>query len=133
MRKVLAAAALAGLCACAPKPVLYPNDKFNATPREQVQADIDDCSKQARDFVKTHKADIVAGHTAVGAAMGAIFGVIAGAFTGNYTGAIEQGAAFGGAAGAVGGGTKAMSPDEVQKRYVDICLSKKGYQPIGWK
>jgi outer membrane lipoprotein SlyB len=119
--------------ACAPKPVLYPNEKFKATEQEQVQADIDDCRAQAKKFVKTHKSQIVAARTGAGAAFGALMGLIAGAFTGNYTRAVAEGAALGGGAGAVHGGAQAATPDAVHRRFVDICLTDRGYQPIGWK
>ena len=130
LRLILIAALLT---ACAPKPVLYPNDKYKATTQDQVQGDIDECTKQAKEFVKTHKADIVAAHTGAGAALGALFGLITGAFTGNYARAVAEGAALGGGGGAVGGAAQAATPDAVTKRFVDICLSNKGYQPIGWK
>ena len=131
MRSVLAL--VLALCACAPKPVLYPNEKYNATPHEQVQADIADCRAKAKDFVKTHKAEIVAAHTGTGAAFGALMGLVFGAFTGNYGRAVAEGAALGGASGAVHGGVQAATPDAVERRFVDICLSNLGYQPIGWK
>jgi uncharacterized protein YcfJ len=133
MKFLRCAAALLLLSGCAPKPVLYPNDKYKATAPDQVQSDIDDCRKQAKDFVKTHKADIVAAHTGAGAAMGALFGLILGAFTGDNGRAVSEGAAMGAAGGAVGGGAQAATPDAVTKRFVDICLGNKGYQPIGWK
>ena len=127
---VLAAAVSVG---CAPKPVLYPNDKYNATTKDQVQADIADCRKKAKEFVKTHKSEIVAAHTGAGAALGALFGLILGAFTGNIGQSVAEGAALGGAGGAVGGGAQAATPDAVERRFVEICLSQEGYQPIGWK
>lgn len=133
MTRSLSLAAVLALGACAPKPVLYPNEKYKATPQDQVQSDIDGCRKQAKEFVKTHKAEIVAAHTGAGAAFGALMGLISGAFTGDYGRAVAEGAALGGAGGAVGGGARAMTPDAVERRFVDICLSNKGYQPIGWK
>ena len=131
MKAVIALALL--LAACAPKPVLYPNEKYKATAPDQVQSDIDGFRKQAKQFVKSHKAQIVAAHAGAGAAMGALMGMIFGAFTGNYARAVAEGAALGGASGAVSGGARAMTPDAVEKRFVDICLANLGYQPIGWR
>lgn len=129
---LLLAAAL--LCACAgPRPVLYPNEKLTTAPKEAVKADVDDCQAKAKIYVKSQKGRLVARRTGGGAFFGAFIGMVAGAFTGNYTRAVTEGAAMGAAAGMAHGAIEANSPDGVHRRFVDICLSEKGYQPIGWK
>ncbi len=126
--------ALVALGACShPKPVLYPTEFYNQQPPDKVKADIAECEAKAKEFVKTHKSEIVAKHTLTGAIFGAFLGIVTGAFTGDYGRAISEGAAVGGAAGAAGGAIQANSPDGVFMRFTDYCLSQKGYQPIGWK
>lgn len=126
--------ALSLLCACAaPRPVLYPNERYEVAGKDQVKADIDDCDAKAKEFVKANKGKLVAKKTGVGAAFGAFIGMIFGAFSGNYRRAITEGAAVGAAAGLAHGAADANSPDAVHKRFVELCLSQKGYQPIGWK
>src|SRR5271170_6075557 len=100
-KRALILAALVALGACShPKPVLYPTEFYNQRKPEQVKADIDDCEAKAKEFVKTHKSEIVAKHTMTGAIFGAFLGIVTGAFTGNYARAGEEGAAVGAAAGA---------------------------------
>lgn len=124
----------AALCACAgPKPVLYPNDRFKAAGDKQIETDIADCRAQAKKYVKEHKKELVARRTGWGAAGGAAMGMIVGAFTGDFARAASQGAAVGAAAGLGHGAAEASTPDAVHRRFVDLCLSEKGYQPIGWK
>jgi uncharacterized protein YcfJ len=132
--RALALSTLVALGACShPKPVLYPTEYYNAQGKDKVQADIDECEAKAKEFVKTHKSEIVAKHTMTGAIFGAFLGIITGAFTGDYGRAVSEGAAIGAASGTVGGAVKANSPDGVYMRFTDYCLSQKGYQPIGWK
>lgn len=129
---LILAAAL--LCACAgPKPVLYPNERLTGAPPEAVKADIDDCQAKAKVYVKSQKGKLVARRTGAGAFFGGFIGMVAGAFTGNYTRAVAQGAAMGAATGLAHGAVDANSPDGVHRRFVDLCLGEKGYQPIGWK
>ncbi|MEK7858108.1 MAG: cell envelope biogenesis protein OmpA [Elusimicrobiota bacterium] len=132
--KVLLFFSAAAFCACAgPRPVLYPNDHFKTAGDQQVEADTADCRAQAKKYVKEHKKELVARRTGWGAAGGAAMGAIVGAFTGDYARAASQGAAVGAAAGLGHGVAEASSPDAVHRRFVDLCLSEKGYQPIGWK
>jgi len=43
------------------------------------------------------------------------------------------GAAMGAATGLIHGAATANSPDAVHRRFVEYCLSEKGYKPMGWK
>ena len=133
MKRLAGLTLIGAFCACAaPRPVLYPNEHYNDVGAGQAKADADDCMAKAREYVKTHKSEIVARHTTWSAVTGAALGVVTGAFSGNIARGVAEGAALGGTLGAAHGTAVAASPDEVQKHFVDICLTQKGYQPIGW-
>jgi Glycine-zipper domain len=120
-------------CAGPPRPVLYPNEKFNAVGKEAAQGDINECIQLSVDAgLKEQKGKEVAGETAKGGARGAIVGSVIGAVSGSP----GMGAAIGAAGGAASGMTKKAFDrdlDPVQKQFVDQCLRDRGYQPIGWK
>jgi len=114
---------------CSSKPVLYPNSKFEAVGEEKAKQDTKACMNKADKFLKSPKAKKMLKSGGAGALLGGVVGGVAGIFTGDIAGSAAQGAAMGGAGGAVAG---AMSPDELKQRYVNHCLSKQGYQVLGW-
>ncbi|MDD5628093.1 MAG: hypothetical protein PHU21_03445 [Elusimicrobia bacterium] len=116
-----------------PQIKLYPDERYRSLPQETVQKDIADCEAKAKEFVKSHKGQMVAKRTGGGAIFGAVIGVIFGAFTGDYGRAVSQGAAVGAASGLAGGAVEANSPDGMHRRFVEYCLMDKGYRPMGWK
>ncbi|MDD5657449.1 MAG: cell envelope biogenesis protein OmpA [Elusimicrobia bacterium] len=128
---ILISALLAG-CA-APRPVLYPDERLQAMPKETVSRDIADCDARAKEYVQANKGRIVARRTGAGAMFGAFLGLIAGAFTGDYGRAVSEGAAMGAATGLIHGAVTANSPEGVHRRFVEYCLIEKGYKPMGWK
>ncbi len=115
---------------CASKPVLYPNSKYEAVGEEKAKQDTEACMSKADKFLKSPKAKKMLKSGGAGALLGGVVGGVAGIFTGDIAGSAAQGAAMGGAGGAVAG---AMSPDELKQRYVNHCLSKQGYQVLGWE
>ncbi|MBI5243591.1 MAG: cell envelope biogenesis protein OmpA [Elusimicrobia bacterium] len=129
---LLLAAVLSAACA-APQVKLYPDERLKSIPKETVDKDIKECDDRAKEFVKANKGKIVAKHAGAGAVFGAFLGMVAGAFTGNFGRAIGEGAAIGAAAGLAGGAVHANSPEGVHRRFVEYCLTEKGYKPIGWK
>lgn len=133
MRALLALAAAASLCACAAKPVLYPNPHYNEVGRDQSVTDVKDCRGKADEYVKNSRTTGTAGSAGQGAAMGAA----AGAATGAVFGSIGRGALGGGiggaAAGLVGGIFHTRQPAPPYKSFVDRCLHDRGYDVIGWQ
>jgi outer membrane lipoprotein SlyB len=123
------------LSACAAKrPVLYPNDHFNTVGKEAAQRDIDACLRLAADQDLESKPEKeVATSTAKGAAVGTAVGVAIGAVTGNLGRAAAAGAAGGGTGGCLSGLVRSRDPDPLVRRFVETCLQKKGYEPIGWR
>jgi uncharacterized protein YcfJ len=128
---LLGAAALL-LLGCATRPIVYPNEKLRQTGQVQVEADIDACLAEAREYLKTGRTKEVARSTAEGAVVGGAVGAATGAVLGE-----GRGAGAGAAGGAAGAFTRAMlrsrDPDPVEKAYVNRCLAERGYDVLGWR
>jgi outer membrane lipoprotein SlyB len=119
----------------AQRPVLYPNEHYQAMGTEGVQQDIDACQALAREWVKGGgQTGDVAKHTATGAVVGAASGSVGGAIAGN----VGRGAGIGAAAGATAGLLRGLfrtqrRPKPPEREYIDQCLRDRGYHPIGWE
>jgi len=122
---------------CAPKrPVLYPNPQFQQAGAEAARQDIDDCLKLAADSgMKSNRGAKILGQSAAGAAQSAGTGAATGVITGG------TGGGRGAAAAAAGGGIQALirglfgerGPDPALRRFVEQCLTQKGYQISDWQ
>jgi hypothetical protein len=124
--------ALALLLGCATRPIVYPNEKLRRTGNVTVEADIEACLAEAREYLETGRVKQVAKETAEGAVVGGAVGAATGAVLGEGRGA-GAGAA-GGAAGAFARGMlRSRDPDPVEKAYVNRCLAEKGYDVLGWR
>lgn len=135
LRVLLAGLLLISSLACAAqRPVLYPNERLEAVGTAAAQQDIDDCLKRAAAAGYESKTEgKVAGSTAGGAGVGAAVGAAAGAAVGRPGPGAAMGAAGGGTAGLIRGLFHSRDLDPVQRRFVEQCLQKKGYQVIGWQ
>jgi outer membrane lipoprotein SlyB len=132
---LLLSAILALNLACAPqRPLIYPNQQFEAVGEVAAQQEIDDClQKAAASGYASNPGGKVAGSTAVGAAAGAAVGAAIGA-AGGYAGrGAAMGAAGGGTGGLIRGLFHSRDLDPVQRRFVEQCLKEKGYEVIGWQ
>lgn len=118
---------------CSSRPVLYPNDHYNWVGGAQAEADIDGCMALAEQYGTQSSA---AGQAATSTVVGSGAGAATGAAVGAVVGSAGRGAATGAVGGAVGGLIrglfKASEPAPIYKRFVNQCLSDRGYQPIGW-
>ncbi len=114
---------------CSSKPKLYPNQKLKSVGRDQADLDIDQCIADADAYLESSKGKQIAKGAGAGAAVGAAMGAVTGLFTGNVGRGLVQGGAIGAAGGATAG---ALSPDEIKRRYVNQCLTEKGYHVLGW-
>ena len=123
-------AAVLTLPACSSaRPRLYPNQKYKTVGKAAAEADIERCEEEAEAFLDSPRGRKIVKGAGSGALLGGAVGAVAGIFTGDVGRGAAVGAATGGTAGAASG---AMSPDEVKIRYINKCLSKKGYEVIGW-
>ncbi len=119
------------ITSCASKPKLYPNAAYQRHGKEQAQKDIDLCMARADEFLESDRGKQMLKEGGKGAAWGAIVGAVASAvFGGNAARGAAQGAAIGGASGAASAG---LSEDQIKHRFVNRCLSEKGYEVIGWR
>jgi outer membrane lipoprotein SlyB len=137
MSRVICIVVLLGLFGCATsRPILYPNEHYQAVGSVTADRDIADCGRRAESAgarPQTADAAHVGGGTAVGAGVGAAGGAAAGAISGS--------AGIGAAAGAVGGAVAGLigslfsrepKRDAAYRNYVDRCLQEKGYETTGW-
>lgn len=120
------------LSACASKPILAPNKKYQQMGHERSEADIDRCVSKAEDQLAKTKDRRVLRSTGKGAAVGAVAGGVIGS-TG-HTGVLG-GAAIGAAGGAIVGAIigAAHTPEEAKRGLVNYCLKQKGYEVAGWE
>jgi hypothetical protein len=142
-RAALLLAGVAGLAGCAAsRPVLYPNAGYDRVPADQRERDVAECLRLAEAHVSANERPAEAArHGATGAATGAVVGAAGGAAGGAVVGHAARGAAAGGAGGAgaglLHGLVRALSgrsrPDKTERRFVEHCLRKRGYEPIGWR
>ena len=114
---------------CSSSPVLYPNKKFQSVGKGVAEADVEYCMALAEDHLKRSESERVLKSAGKGAIVGGAVGGAAGLLSGNPLKGIAYGAAIGGVgAGAVEG----VSPDQLKRRFVNRCLSEKGYEVMGW-
>lgn len=135
LRIALVIGLVGSLSGCAsPRPVLYPNAHLNRVGQAAAQADVDECIElaEAADLEDSRVAE-TAKQTAGGAVVGAAAGGAVGAIRGRPGTGAAAGAAGGGIAGFFRGLFGSREPEPVFKRYVDVCLSDRGYRPLGWK
>ena len=129
---LLAAGLLAG-CA-AKQPVLYPNDHYQRVGAAAAEGDVEACMSLAEAHGTTSdQSGKVATNTAVGGGVGAAGGAAVGAVLGNAGRGAAAGAAGGAVTGLIRGLAKASEPEPIFKRFVEQCLTERGYKPIGWK
>lgn len=132
----LALAALAGLSAgCSSyQPVLYPNAKLEQVYQDEVDRDIAHCEAVAKEYTENpSRARRAAGDATEGAVVGGATGAAAGAVLGSVGRGAGAGAAAGAAGGLVRGLFRGREPSPVYRRFVERCLSDKGYEVIGWE
>lgn len=139
---LLAAALLAG-CATtgsgssSARPVFYPNATLNRVGEAKARDEAEACMAQAQSAGLTpdEKTNAVAHGAAKGAAVGAVAGSVGSLVTGKSLerslGNGVAGAAVGGSVGAVSGAFK-DKPNTTYRRYVQRCLTDKGFDVIGW-
>ena len=115
--------------------MLYPNNHLEAVGEQTKQRDIAACIEFARasNVNENKDGDVgrkAAGGAVVGGASAAAWGAIRGGDTGNSA---LAGAAAGATAGAVRGELQSSETSPLFMKFVNKCLSDKGYSVIGWQ
>ena len=125
------------LSGCAgPKPILYPNPRYQEVGADAAQADIQDCmalAKEAGASSSEGKTAQAATGTVAGGAVGSAAGAVGGAILGHPGRGAMVGAASGATAGFLRGLFKRSPPSAAFTNYVDRCLRDRGYDPTGWQ
>ena len=116
----------------APRPVLYPNSHLATVGEAQAATDIAQCKQLADQYVSSSKGKEVAGSTVVGAGVGAATGAVGGAVLGHPGLGAEVGGATGATGGLLRGLFRSAQPSATYKNFVNHCLQKRGYEPMGW-
>jgi hypothetical protein len=130
----IALLALAAAFACAARPVTYSSLPGSPVEQARLEADIDECTALARQHTRegSGMARETARSTGVGAAVGAVTGVVGGAIWGHTGRGAATGAAVGATSGLLGSILR-RGDDPVKRRYVERCLTERGYDVIGWR
>lgn len=129
MRRLLTVFVLIGFVSCSSSPVLYPNKKYKKVGKDIADKDVKKCMDDADKFIKSEKGKKILKGAGKGAFVGAAMGAISGLIFGDFKKAAVSGAAIGGTGGAAGA---AISPDRLKMAYTNKCLSRKGYEIVGW-
>ena len=128
-------------CASA-RPVYYPNDTYEQQGEAGAAADYAECQELAQQAGAStsaaERAGDIAVDTAERAGAGGAAGAVGGAIRGGNVGiAAAVGAAASATWGLVRGFFRWMfrrnDPDRLERRFVERCLSDRGYDVIGWR
>ncbi len=138
MKKIFSVLLIFAVVSCSYRPVLDDNYKYQNTPKDQSEADIDECIKKGDEFLKGRKMKKAGKEAVRKGAIGAFFGGLFGFLVRGDTGGLVRGVAVGAGVGAaVGAGSVAgegtVTPDQMKQRYVNRCLNEKGYGVLGWE
>lgn len=111
-------------CASKPsRPSLYPNQIAKDRGPEAAQLDIDDCLKEANNYLKTPEGEKLqksANPSSMSTSVGFGFG--------------GMGSGVGLGFGVGGGDRNRLSGEEqVRRNFTNQCLVNKGYQVVGWE
>lgn len=126
------------LLACSYRPILDPHGKYLEVGQVQADEDIDECKKQAEDYLDKFKAERAAREAGRKAVVGGVLGAGIGFLSGGNGRSTLLGTAIGAGAGAMIAGLSVLgedkvTPDQMKQNYMTTCLSQKGYSVIGWK
>jgi len=100
----------------------------------QAELDVDGCMQLADTYVGNRDpAASTAKSTGIGAAIGGAIGAVVGAISGRAGRGAAVGAAGGGTGGLARGILRSRTNDPVFQRFVQRCLSDRGYDVIGWR
>lgn len=119
------------------QPVFYPNTTLNRVGEAKARDEAQVCMARAADAGLTpeEQTNAVARGAGKGAAMGGVAGAVGALVRGRgvegVVGSGAAGAAVGGSVGAVGGAFH-EKPNQTYRRFVQRCLSDKGFDVIGW-
>ena len=136
LRVVCLMAVVVAATACAnQKPVVYPNAHSQSVGQQQTDVDISECDRLARNAgasPNNSNVDDTAKRTVRGGAIGAATGAVGGAISGSAGQGAKIGAATGATASLIHGLFRESKPNSTYRRFVERCMSDRGYDIAGW-
>ncbi len=117
------------------KPILYPNQHYEAVGETTADDDISACENAAEAAgaeASSSSAGQAAKNTAIGAGLGAATGAVGGAIVGSAGTGSLIGAASGATAGILRWIFTPAKRSPAYTNYVNRCLTEKDYDVIGW-
>lgn len=134
LRWLPAALLFAVLAGCAhQRPVVYPDATAQRRGDAAVAQAVDACMARAEAYGLDYSDGDLARRTAEGGLLGGAGGAAAGAIYGDIGRGALAGAASGATIGLIRGLFRADAPHPVYRRFVNRCLAKRGFEPIGWR
>lgn len=139
MKKSLALLAIfTFIFSCSYRPILDPHGKYLEVGKAQADEDIDQCLKEADDYLDQFKAERAAKEAARKAVIGGVVGAGSGLLFGKNAKSTLTGGLIGAGVGAALGslsvlGEDKVSPSQMKQRYAAQCLANRGYSIIGWQ
>ena len=115
-------------------PDFYPNDTLVQTGKARADAAAQYCMSLADEYVhQPNKYEDALKQGTVGAVVGTATGAVGGVIMGNNVGrSVGAGAAIGGILGVLKSAYESSGHSPSYERFVEHCLSKKGYEVTGW-
>ena len=112
-------------CASKPsRPSLYPNQAAKDRGNENSQKDIDECLKEANDYLQSPEGDKLqksAHSSSVSTSLGFGFG------------GFGSGVGLGFGVGPRDSGSRLSGEEQIRRNFTNQCLVNKGYQVVGWE
>lgn len=138
MKILISLVVILALASCSYRPILDPNEKYLASGKEQADKEVDQCLVEGKEFLKGYKLSRAGKEGLRSGAIGAGVGAASGAIFGNNLRSAARGGLIGLGVGAALGAISVatedkLHPDQLQQRYVNNCLARKGYGVIGWQ
>lgn len=138
----LAATLVLGACATgahspSARPVLYPNAKYNQVGETKARSEVDVCISKAQQAGLTpdDKNNSVATGAARGAATAGVAAAVGTLISGQNIDHAARNAAGAAAVGASAGAVNGSFNDRANptyRRFIERCMSEKGFEIIGW-
>jgi outer membrane lipoprotein SlyB len=135
LRAVAVALSVAMLngCASVDRPILYPNERYQAVGKPAAEQAVNTCMGLAQGAgADTQESDVVR-RTATASVVGGATGAVIGSFSGSAGRGLAAGAAAGAAGGLISSALTPSQPSAGYRAFVQRCLADRGFEVVGWR